>query len=126
MNRIEVRQVEGKGRGVFARGTIRADELIERAPVIIIACEEARFIEETTLQYYWYDWKKDEESAAFVLGYGSVYNHSYEPNARYVRRFEDQMMDFLAIRDIAEGEEICINYNGVIDDRSEVWFDVIT
>ncbi len=37
--------------------------------MIIIAREEARFIEETTLQYYWYDWKKDEESAAFVLGY---------------------------------------------------------
>ncbi len=36
------------------------------------------------------------------------------------------MMDYVSIRDIAEGEEICINYNGVIDDRSEVWFEVIT
>lgn len=126
MSLIEVRPVDGKGRGVFALRPIRANELIERAPVIVIPREQGAFIEQTDLQYYWYDWRKDLDDAAFVLGFGSIYNHSYRPNARYARRFEENVMDYLAIRDIAEGEEVCINYNGVVDDLSEVWFDVVS
>ena len=125
MSLIEVRQVEGKGRGVFALRPIRANDLIERAPVLIIPREQAGFVEETDLQYYWYDWKKDEQSASLVLGFGSLYNHSYRPNARYVRHFQDEAMEYIAVRDIAAGEEICINYNGVVDDESAVWFDVL-
>ena len=125
MTSIEVRTVEGKGRGVYALRPFRAGELIERSPVIVLPGEQSRFIEETELQYYWYDWRTDEGSTAFALGYGMLYNHSYRPNAVYVRRFDEQVMDYLAVRDIAPGEEICINYNGRPDDSSEVWFDVL-
>ena len=57
------------------------------------------------------------------LGFGSLYNHSYEPNARYEDCRADQV--FVAIRDIADGEEITVNYNGEPGDRSPVWFEVI-
>ena len=49
---------------------------------------------------------------ALALGYGSLYNHSYQPNARY----DDQpagAMTFTALRDIRAGEEITINYNNL-------------
>lgn len=125
MSQIEVRPVEGKGRGVFALRPFRANERIERAPVIIIPSEQSAHIEQTELGFYWYNWRVEADDAAIVLGCGSIYNHSYRPNARYVRRFEDEVMEYFAVRDIAEGEEICINYNGDPDDLSEVWFDVL-
>jgi uncharacterized protein len=125
---IVVRQIEGKGRGVFARRAFREGELIERAPVIVIPASESEHIEQCVLQDYRFQWREGEGDRAIVLGYGMLYNHSYQPNARPVHRIEEREMDYIALRPIAEGEEICINYNynGVIDDQSPVWFEVVS
>ena len=53
-----------------------------------------------------------------------MYNHSYDPNARY----DDHgrlTKAFTAIRDIAPGEEITVNYNGEPGDGSDVGFPVV-
>jgi hypothetical protein len=121
---ISVRQVEGKGRGVFAGRPFLEGALIERAPVIVIPTAQTHHIEESVLRIFYYDWNKQIGDRAIVLGYGSLYNHSYQPNARYVRRLDEREMDFVALRPIAEGEEICVNYNGIIDDTSPVDFEV--
>jgi uncharacterized protein len=59
---------------------------------------------------------------AVVLGYGSLYNHSYKPNA-YYRDRRNRVKEFIALRDIAAGEEITINYNGSPHDPSDVGFE---
>ena len=61
---------------------------------------------------------------ALALGYGSLYNHSYNPNARYddVGR---QIKEYSALRDIQRGEEITINYNGAEDILDPVEFPVL-
>ncbi|MFM8476053.1 MAG: SET domain-containing protein-lysine N-methyltransferase [Planctomycetaceae bacterium] len=61
---------------------------------------------------------------AIALGFGSLYNHSYSPNARYddVGR---QIKEYKALRDIQKGEEITINYNGSEDCMDPVDFDVL-
>ena len=61
---------------------------------------------------------------ALALGFGSLYNHSYRPNARYddVGR---QAKAFTALRDIAAGEEVTVNYNGEPGLRRRVWFEVV-
>jgi SET domain-containing protein len=123
---VAVRTVPGKGRGVFALKEFQAGDLIERSPVIVLSEVEYGHIKKTILEEYYYDWNKDDASRAIVLGAGSLYNHSYQPNARYARRFEEREMDFIALRPIAEGEEVCVNYNGIIDDMSEVWFAVVS
>ncbi len=57
---------------------------------------------------------------ALVLGYGSLYNHSYEPNATYVKEPSNGVVTFRAIRNIKAGEEITVNYNnGNPDDKSQ-------
>ena len=122
---VVVRQVEGKGRGIFALRAFETGDLIERAPVLVIPAEQSDHIEQSVLKDYYYDWRKPDGNRAIVLGCGSLYNHSYQPNARYVRRFDECEMDYVALRPIAEGEEVCVNYNGVIDDLSPVWFDVV-
>jgi SET domain-containing protein len=61
---------------------------------------------------------------AVALGYGSLYNHSYQPNARYDDE-SGQTKVFRAIRDIAPGEEIVVNYNGEPGDETPVWFKLM-
>ena len=57
-----------------------------------------------------------------MLGFGSLYNHSYEPNAKYVRRVSKRVVEFVAIKDIKKGQEITVNYNfGDPDDKSKPW-----
>ena len=73
-----------------------------------------------TLNTYFYLW--DKKHVAVSLGYGSLYNHSYEPNARYIHG--EKQLTYRALRDIEEGEEITINYNFKPEDRTPVAFDV--
>jgi SET domain-containing protein len=120
---ITVKRIKGKGRGVFARRRIRKGELIERVPMIVMTAKE--FEEELSasrLSNYCFAWGRDQVGLA--LGYGSIYNHSYTPNARY----EDvgpQTKVFRALRTIEPGEEITVNYNGRPGSRTKVWFKVI-
>jgi SET domain-containing protein len=119
-NAIEVKRVKGKGRGVFARRAIRAGTVIERVPVLVLPYTEDEW--ESQLTPYYFTW--GEDTVALALGYGSLYNHSYRPNARY-DDVGPRTKVFTALRDIRPGEEITVNYNGDPDDRSPVGFDVV-
>jgi SET domain-containing protein len=120
---VEVRRVKGKGRGVFARRAIPEGEVIETCPVLVLPAgqvgdDPAR----SALAGYTFVWGRG--TVALALGYGSLYNHSFQPNARY-EDVAGRTKRFVALRDIAAGEEITVNYNGEPGDRSPVWFDVI-
>ncbi|MGA9994408.1 MAG: SET domain-containing protein [Pyrinomonadaceae bacterium] len=121
---LEVRSVSDKGRGVFACVSFRRDEVIEATPVIVIPAEQWSHIEPTVLALYIYNFGPEGEHAAIALGFGSLYNHSYSPNAMYVKSWEERLIRFIALRDIEAGEEITVNYNGSPDDRQPIWFDV--
>jgi len=120
---ISVGPSPGKGRGVFASRAIRAGEIIEEAPVIVLPAAEIEHLERTVLQDYYFLWGADEEDAAILLGVCSLCNHSYEPNAVFELRPESQTIRFAARRDIAAGEEITTNYNGDPANLKPVWFD---
>jgi len=121
---ITVGNTNGKGRGVFAQKPFTKGEIIERPPVIAIPKEEVELIDKTVLFNYYYDW--NDGQIAVVLGLGSLYNHSYHPNALYARKIEERIMEYTAYQDIAVGEEITINYNySVVSDRTPLWFDVL-
>jgi SET domain-containing protein len=114
-----------KGRGVFASRDIKKGELIERAPVVLVPLEQNKLIDQTRLYNYYYAWAPEDEGIAIALGYGSIYNHSYTPNAYFDRRFDKGVVDFYAVKDIAVGEEIMTNYNGDPDDQDPIdFFDV--
>jgi SET domain-containing protein len=118
---IEVKQVRGKGRGVFARRPIEAGEVIETCPVLVLP---AGSVEDFSagVGAYVFEWGRGK--LALALGYGSLYNHSYRPNARY-EDLGDRTKLFTAIRDIAAGEEITVNYNGEPEDQAPVGFEVV-
>lgn len=121
---FNIRLCENKGRGLFAKKRYAKDEVIERAPVIVIPAGEEKLIEETVLYNYTYAWGESSQDSAICLGYGSLCNHSYRPNAFYVRNYETMTMNFIALREIEEGEEITVNYNGDPSDTSPLWFEV--
>jgi SET domain-containing protein len=119
---IEVRRVKGKGRGVFARRLIPEGDVIERAPVLVLPMGEIQAVTEWRgLAGFCFLW--GEGTVALALGYGSLYNHSYRPNARYNDVGRTKV--FLALRDIAAGEEVTVNYNGDPDDLSPLGFEVV-
>ena len=63
---------------------------------------------------------------AIGLGFGSLYNHSYNPNAIYKKRMRENLLDFVAIKNIKKGEEITVNYNyGRPKDESTLWIKSI-
>jgi SET domain-containing protein len=115
----------GKGRGVVAQHRLTAGETIERPPVIVIPREEVALIRETRLASYYYEWGDDCRQGAIALGFGSLYNHSYEPNARFEFREDEDCLEFIALRDIEPGEEITINYNNLEESAANpMRFDV--
>jgi uncharacterized protein len=120
---IEVKRIKGKGRGVFARRLIKKGEVVEKVPMIVMTAKEyEEDLSGSRLSNYCFAWGRDQ--VALALGYGSIYNHSFSPNARY----EDvgpQTKVFVALRVIEPGEEITVNYNGKPKSRSKVWFKVI-
>ena len=111
------------GRGIFTAAPIPEGSLIEICPVIVIPGDERQLIDKTTIYDYYFLWGEEEEDCAMALGYGSLYNHSFTPNAIYEADFEFKTMRFFALKDIEAGEEIMVNYNGSPEDKEAVWFE---
>jgi len=105
-------------RAVLAREAIKKDSVIEACPVIIFPNSELKYIEKTIINSYEYVW--DDKHDCVVLGYGSIYNHSYTPNAYFTKNYENKTMDYIALRDIEKDEEITVNYNGDPDDYEKL------
>lgn len=128
---VEVRRVRtgGRGgRGVFARLAISEGTLLERVPVVLIPRnqvfgESKAAIRACRISWYVFEWGKEDghDYVALPLGYGAIYNHSYEPNAAF-RICRPDIMEFVAISYIEENEEITINYNGDQYDKTPVRF----
>jgi len=105
-NGIKVGISPGKGKGVFATKKILKEELIESAPLLVIPEKQWPFVSSTVLADYFFE--TEEEHAAIALGYASLYNHSFDPNADYI--VADDKIILTAIEDINIGDEITIDY----------------
>ncbi|MEK5379980.1 SET domain-containing protein [Niallia sp. FSL W8-0635] len=108
-------------RGVFATCDIKKGTLFHEAPVVPYPNDQHKYIERTVLEDYVYEYGINH--SAVVLGYGMLFNHSYEPNATYEINFDKHTFDYYAYKDIKAGEEILINYNGEVDDYEPLWFN---
>jgi len=96
------------GSGVFAKENITPDTIIEKCPVLLLDSLPQ------VLVNYCFVWPKSK-SPALALGYGSLYNHSDSPNAKFTTDTKNKQILIRALTPIANGEEIFIHY-------SEKWF----
>lgn len=121
---IYVDAATGKGRGVYCLSDLKADQIIEIAPVIVMSEDDRKILDKTLLHDYIFEWTPEgAKMCCMALGYVPIYNHSYASNCEYVMNYEEQTISILTMRDIPAGEELTINYNGDWDDKTPVWFD---
>lgn len=121
--KLYVSESSAKGRGVFTSDSIKSGETIEVCPVVVLSKEDTNRLAGTILYDYYFDWLPDASLGAIALGFGSIYNHSFSPNAMYEMDFEEKCLVVVALCDIAPDEEICFNYNGDPDDQEGLWFE---
>ena len=107
---------------MFCTEDIEADSVIEICPILVIPGEQAREIVRGYILYeYYFEWKKD--SIVIALGYGSLYNHSPEPNGYFEADYKNQYIIFKALRIIEAGIEILVDYHAGNPDE-KVWFEI--
>lgn len=112
-----------KGRGVFALRAFAAEELVEACPVVIMRLPFSALPEELkTMVFSWgFLVGGSNDVHALALGHGSLFNHDNPSNMRYVADADAKLLYFVAVREIAAGEELTINYNA--HGGGHVWHD---
>ncbi|WP_437673616.1 SET domain-containing protein [Sorangium sp. So ce131] len=111
MTKLSIGSSEGRGLGVFARAPIAQGETVERTPVIVLPDPQWELLEKTSLHEYYFLW--GEDAVAIATGFGMLYNHTSDPNARLVRHVGSRELEVVAVRDIAQGEEVTVHYESV-------------
>lgn len=114
---------EEMGRGVFTSEAIRANTVIEIAPVVVMSPKDRKVIDQTLLHDYIFEWGESRKECCVALGLVSLYNHSYESNCEYEMDYEEQSISIITMRSIKKGEELFINYNGQWNNKTPLWFD---
>jgi uncharacterized protein len=108
-----------KGRGVYSTCALLSGELIEESPVVFISTPFGELPHELKeIVFNWRLLSGSGSGCAIALGYGSLFNHGEPANMRC--ETTAAAIRFLAVRDIAAGEELTINYNAVGDHD---WFE---
>jgi len=123
---ISQSKIFNAGRGVYARRDIKKDEIIEKCPVIEVPEHDMANLRESFLVTYFFYFGKNKERLAVALGFGSIYNHTHKPNAKYEIKPAKNSIDFIALNDIKKDDEITVNYNpGIPKNKSSLWFEII-
>ena len=122
---LYVAQTPLKGRGVFTRKAILADTVVETAPVIVMSRADREHLDKTLLHDYLFEWQPEgADMCCMALGLVPLYNHSSEANCEYFMDYDNTTMSVHAVRDIAAGEELTVNYNGNWNNTDKVWFEM--
>lgn len=115
--------IAGKGRGIKTGIELSQDDVIEISPIIKIPEGQLAFIDKTIFYDYYFLWEEVGYRGCIALGYGSLYNHSFDANTTISFDYTDSTIKFYAARDIAPHQELCIDYTGegLMSDDS-LWF----
>ena len=116
-----------KGRGVFAARPHAEGETVEACPVILFSGTFASIPEEVRkILFNWCVLADVHSTHCLALGYGSLYNHDNPANMRYEADLDGNLLRFIAVRAIGQGEELTVNYNahgGHHESEADTWFD---
>lgn len=111
--KVEVKESPIHGMGVFAIEKIKAEEIIEECHLITLPFkpgEQAFFLYDYKFNY---PAEGNVEEYVLPLGNGCIYNHSNDNNAYWRNHPEHKAFQFIALKDIEIGEEICTYYGDV-------------
>jgi uncharacterized protein len=128
---LYLKQVEGKGRGVFCRRPIASGQVLETTPAIILNEAGTRLADKTALLNYTFimgslsktlrkraQVKNPAKASSVIMGIMAFCNHSEEPNAEILWDEQDGTLYYIlqATKNIPKNTEICTSYG-------EEWFE---
>lgn len=104
---LEVQYInDTKGFGVFTNENIEKGKIVE-------ICYSLK-LKKTEIQHSNHDYLFCYDSTAeqyLPFGFGSIYNHSYEPNIHWKITWPEKgIIEFFSLRNIKKGEELTHNY----------------
>jgi len=115
-----------KGNGVFAAKPFAVGETVEVCPVVSFLDGSSELPRELKrVIFNWGYLTGNPGPQGLALGYGSMYNHSNPANMRYRADPASVTLHFIAVRPIATGEELTVNYNahgGGAEWDDNAWF----
>jgi hypothetical protein len=126
---VDKSDIPNAGRGVFAKRIIKKGENIESCPIIEVPKNDMSSLGESILVTYFFYFGRNKQRLAVALGFGSIYNHSYNPNATFKINLKDAIIHFVALNDIKKDEEITFNYyhespkDMGLKNKSPLWFE---
>ncbi|MHA8065705.1 SET domain-containing protein-lysine N-methyltransferase [Aquirufa sp. ROCK2-A2] len=105
------------GHGIFSNTEIAKGELIEEAKMLKLSYRSKIIQDSVLVNYAWLNTacncdlcQKDGQEQYIALGFGSIYNHSKNPNTVIKIDFATETMKIYANRIIEKDEEILVNY----------------
>lgn len=103
------------GYGVFANEPIYNGEVIEETPIYDLGIKKGE--PSSIMIDYRFNWPQGSgvnwEKQVLPWGYGCLYNHSENANAYWRSNLERGTFEFVANKDIKEGDEIFVWYGNV-------------
>ncbi len=108
--KVEVGTSPIHGYGVFAIDKINKGEIIEECHLLSIPFKLGTFDSFLVNHKFNYPSHGKVEEYVIPLGFGAIYNHSDNNNAFWRTNIENKTFEFVAIRDIEIGEEVCTYY----------------
>ena len=121
---LYIETTENMGRGIFTSENIDAGTVVEISPVIVMSKDERKFLDQTSLHDYIFEWGDKKDECCMALGYIPIYNHSFSSNCEYEMDFENNLISIKAVSFIKSGEQLYINYSGNWNDKKPLWFEV--
>lgn len=124
---IEVRQSNIHGRGVFAAAPIEVGAQFHTAQLLVFPLSDYDALQQTVAGHYVFHVSDDPDDGpntvnGLAMSPISFINHSRTPNCSFAVNEASQTISFSALRNIAEGEELTIDYGdfaeraGILDD----------
>lgn len=112
--KINVQMSPGKGRGVFTTRRVRAGEIIEDSPVLLVPKAQGDALGESFLGHYMF---QTDNKKHYVIGLGltSLINHGEKANAEFYASTDRLIIK--ALRAIPSGAEVTLDYGW----RTEEW-----
>jgi uncharacterized protein len=97
------------GLGVFAAVPIPKGKFLGERVIFVPVAEVTS--PSVLFDEYSFEWG-EKDDAAIPVGISMLINHAPEENANVTWREEGDVIEWIALRDIGQGEELLHNYNG--------------
>ena len=105
-SKVIVKESGEKGDGAYANCDIKQGDMVEYGIVRVIDIVGHNCP-------YVFTWSEDRTLWAMGSGCSTFYNSNRTPNTKFIRYFDENRFEVIALRDIQKGEELTHTYRSI-------------